>query len=42
MQLTLVFNSQLTIPLLYKLAVHRAILCPTWCHHNVMPQLLIS
>jgi len=36
------FNNQLTTLSLYKLAVHRAISCPTWHHQNVMPQLMTS
>jgi len=40
MQLMLVFNSQLTTPLLYKLAIHTAISCPTRRHQNMMPQLM--
>ena len=37
-----VFNSQLTTLSLYKLAIHRAIFCPTLSHQNVTSQLMTS
>ena len=36
------FSSQLTTSSLYKLAIHRAIFCPTLCHQNMTSQRLMS